>query len=190
MKLTENTVVHCPTEELANKVLKVAHDNGYKWCSGYSYILKNSWEHYKENTCYNIVEGMSCYKEYYLRNHFSVISAEQFLINNLKQEIMKYLKYFQTKTLIVNGITRDITIAVHLEGDKLYGGYAVRNPIDTEFNKDKAKLIATGRAMNERTNLLKDESVGSLNHRYILKAIAENLLREIELGNIIIKGIR
>ena len=44
--------------------------------------------------------------------------------------------------------------------------------------------------MNERTNLLKGESVGSLNHRYILKAIAENLLREIKIRNILIKGIR
>ena len=108
----------------------------------------------------------------------------------MNQEIMKYLKYFQTKTLRVNGVERDITVAIHTEGDKLYGGYAVRNPVDTEFNKDKAKLIATGRAMNERTNLLKGESVGSLNHRYILKAIAENLLREIKIRNILIKGIR
>ena len=190
MKLVENTVVHCPTEELANKILKIAHDNGYKWCSGYSYISRNNWEHYKENTCYNIVKGTYCDKEYSLDRHYTIISAKQFLINNLKQEIMKDLKYFQTKTLIVNGSTRDITVAVYLKDDKLYGGYAVRNPIDTEFNKDKAKLIATGRAMNERTNLLKDESVGSLNHRYILKAIAENLLREIEIGNILIKGIR
>lgn len=191
MKLAENTVVHCPTEELANKVLKIAHDNGYKWCTGSSYISSNNcWEPYKENTCYDIVRGEYSCKEYCLSTHYTIISAEQFLKDNLNQEIMKDLKYFQTKTLRVNGIIRDITVAVILKADKLYGGYAVRNPSDTEFNQAKAKLIATGRAMNERTNLLKGESVGSLNHRYILKAIAENLLREIELGNIIIKGIR
>lgn len=191
MKLAKNTVVHCSTEELANKVLKIAHDNGYKWWVGGSYVANNSWEIYKENTCYNIVNGEYCEKEYYLSTHYTIISAEQFLKDNkLKQEIMKDIKYFQTKTLRVNGTTRDITIAVYLKADKLYGGYAVRNPVDMEFNQKKARLIATGRAMNERTNLLKDESVGSLNHRYILKAIAENLLREIEIEHILIKGIR
>lgn len=190
MKLAENTVVHCPTEELANKVLKIAHDNGHKWVTGHSYITGNNWDSYKEVTCYTITKGSFADMGYFLDKSYAVISAEQFLKDNLKQEIMKDLKYFQTKTLRVNGIIRDITVAVILKADKLYGGYAVRNPSDTEFNQAKAKLIATGRAMNERTNLLKGESVGSLNHRYILKAIAENLLREIEIGHILIKGIR
>lgn len=190
MKLTENTAVHCPTEELANKVLKVAHDNGYKWITGYSYISKNIWNCHKENTCYNIVNGSYADTHFYLDNNYTIMSAEQFLKYNSKQEIMKDLKYFQTKTLRVNDKQRDITVAVYLKDEKLYGGYAVRNPIDKEFDTEKAKLIATGRSMNSRTNLLKDESVGTLTHRYILKAIAENLLREIEIGNILIKGIR
>lgn len=196
MKLADNTVVHCPTEELANKVLKVAHDAGCTWISGNSLVSYNNYIEYGNKTCYNLHYVAYSSIDYYKKERYKIISAEQFLKDNInltKQETkvtMKDLKYFQTSILRVNGNKRDITVAVYLRNGCLYGGYAVRNPIDKEFDTDKAKLIATGRAMNERTNILKGESVGSLAHRYILKAIAENLLREIEIGNILIKGIR
>lgn len=192
MKITEKTVVHCSTGELAKQVLQIAHESGYRWNSGGSLQVDSYWE---VDRCYNFWKHDKevTFKDvfYYRDKGYDILSAEQFLKdNNINLTTMKDLKYFQTKTLRVNNVKRDITIAVYLKDNELYGGYSVRNPTDIQHDSEKAKLIATGRAMNERTNLLKGESVGSLNHRYILKAIAENLLREIELGNIIIKGIR
>lgn len=194
MKLAEKTAVWCATPELAKQVLQIAHDAGYIWASGVSLQVLSFWG---IDRCYNFreEEKVVTYGDipYFKDRRYYIISAEQFLTDNsinLKKETMKDLKYFQTKTLRVNNVNRDITVAVYLKNNELYGGYSVRNPTDLQHDSEKAKLIATGRAMNECTNLLKGESVGSLKHHYILKAIAENLLREIELGNIIIKGIR
>lgn len=43
LKIDINTVVHCPTEELANEVLAIADNLGYKWHSGNRYIKDNHW---------------------------------------------------------------------------------------------------------------------------------------------------
>lgn len=188
MKLEKNTVVHCPTEELANKVLKIAHDSGYEWSNTHSYIDCNFWDVYKKDTSYNIFGGAYSYLDYYKEIGYKIISAQQFLKDN--QVNQNKMKYYLTDTVIINGVERDVTISVFLEDTQLYAGYSVRNPIDENFDLEKAKLISKGRAFNNRTNLMKGESVGTLAHRYILKAIAENLLREISSGKIVIKGVR
>lgn len=273
LKFKKGTVIHCKTEELANKVLKIAHEQGYKWCTGISYIDTNYYERYEKDTCYRIVDGEYSPRSYYESIGERIITAEEFLeepqiisINSIKDKHpelaalmekrskaywgkdwedkdiynlritalfiwentpeghdfwlsirscdfsvfyktkttqtkaiqMKTTKYFTTKTINVGSLERDITIAVFCDGVNLFGGYAVRNPIDVlPTNLDelanfvsKRKTIAEGRAFNPKTNMLKGKTVGSLNERYILKAIADNLLREIETGKIIIKGIR
>jgi hypothetical protein len=53
----DNTVFHCETEELANKLLLIAHDLGYTWNRGDSYIRNNEWYYHKENTYYRIKTG-------------------------------------------------------------------------------------------------------------------------------------
>jgi len=53
----DRTVFLCETEDLANKLLIIAHDLGYQWCSSISYLEHNNWDYIKENTCYNIKLG-------------------------------------------------------------------------------------------------------------------------------------
>lgn len=57
LKISENTVVHCETKELADKVLLIAHCLGYKWSSGSSYLEYNRWNTYGSNTHYNLFKG-------------------------------------------------------------------------------------------------------------------------------------
>jgi len=75
-----NTVFHCETEELAIKLLEIAHDLGYEWITGDLYIEYNSWQTYKENTCYRIKSGQYCYEDDYKQKGLNIINVNE-LIN-------------------------------------------------------------------------------------------------------------
>lgn len=78
LKISENTVVHCSTEELANKVLAIAANLGYGWCSGNTYtITDNCYYLYGSNMVYNLHAGTHLS----LKNAemYDVISAEEFI---------------------------------------------------------------------------------------------------------------
>ena len=49
----KHLAIHCNTEEKANQLLEAFDKLGKKWFSGYSYLVINCWESYKENTCYD-----------------------------------------------------------------------------------------------------------------------------------------
>lgn len=70
--IDERTVVHCPTEELAKQVLKIAHEAGMKWWSGNLYI-------YNENTCYKLNEGLYADLKYYTNEGYTILPAEDFI---------------------------------------------------------------------------------------------------------------
>ena len=53
----DDTAFLCETEYLAKELLKIAHDLGYKWISGSSFIERNNWYYNKEQTYYNIKSG-------------------------------------------------------------------------------------------------------------------------------------
>lgn len=57
LKIDVNTVVHCATNELANQVLAIADNLGYKWVTGKSYKGINCWDIWKERTCYILHTG-------------------------------------------------------------------------------------------------------------------------------------
>jgi hypothetical protein len=75
--IDKNTVVHCPTEELANQVLRIAHEAGYEWNDGDSFInCNNHWNMYKSETCYSLLSGT------YLNTNpklDKIITAEEFI---------------------------------------------------------------------------------------------------------------
>lgn len=89
--------------------------------------------------------------------------------------------YFKTKELL----NRSITVCVVVDGDKVNTGYAVRRLDDAE-NVELGKRISFGRANNSKTNLTITDS---LTEKYILSAIANKVLSDIENGTIVIKGI-
>lgn len=106
-----------------------------------------------------------------------------------EQEILetKTMNYFKTKEILNREIT--VVVSVSEEGcTQVYSGYSVRNP-DDKPNKELAKKIALGRAFKK--TLTPDLAITkSMKHKYILAAIAEKLLSDIERGNIEIKGIK
>lgn len=53
-KLYLDKVVHCDTEEKANKFLALADSVGYKWAHGFSLVRDNRWKLYNKETCYRV----------------------------------------------------------------------------------------------------------------------------------------
>lgn len=49
----ENLRIRCETFEEAKRLLKIAHEQGYKWMSGVSLLSESYWSRYNENTFYN-----------------------------------------------------------------------------------------------------------------------------------------
>jgi len=123
----------------------------------------------------------------------TIITLEELQKINKKQKTEKMenlKKALVTKELVVNGVNRTITVIVVSDGKNIRTGYAVRLPRDEE-NADMAYKIALGRALKEKTNLTPDMTLGNgMDKKYILYAIAEEIIRNIDRGLVVIKGIK
>lgn len=77
--LGNKDVVWCPTEKLANRVLKIADKLGYRWESKESFTECSNWSVYKQNTCYYISDGLFGSKQKAIMDEYSIIPAEEFI---------------------------------------------------------------------------------------------------------------
>lgn len=84
LKLHDNEVVHCRTEKEATEVFEIAHDLGYKWCTGQSFVDDTSFSYYREKTCYDILCGELSERSYYEEIGKTIISAEEFIARHNK----------------------------------------------------------------------------------------------------------
>lgn len=131
----------------------------------------------------------------YFSNHSLEETLEKSLsIINLpseKQTLTKTnMNLLKSKELEIKGVKRQVTVSVIVKDSVVYSGYSVRLPEDIE-DAELAEKIATGRALKEKTNLTPDTELGKgMNKKYILHAIADNLLLQIERGVIVIKGVK
>lgn len=64
-------LIHCDTEEKANILLEAFHKMGKKWCDKDSYISKNHFDEYEENTGYTNDGGYtSCHNALWVTYEF------------------------------------------------------------------------------------------------------------------------
>ncbi len=56
--IKEKTVIHCETEEEAERILNMAHKLGYRWNNGRSYKGDYKWGINESATSYNILNGL------------------------------------------------------------------------------------------------------------------------------------
>jgi len=101
----------------------------------------------------------------------------------------KELKAALTKTISVKGVEREVTVVVLINNGEVRSGYSVRIPED-KHNKELAEKIAKGRALNDKTNLTTMLVGLGMDKKFILYAIAEDLLRKVSEGKIEIKGVK
>ena len=79
LKISDNTCIHCPTLELAKRVLNIFHQLGLRWSSGTQYITQTNWDSYKENTVYRPVKGEYSDLEFAQTECYKIINAEEFI---------------------------------------------------------------------------------------------------------------
>lgn len=79
LKISENTVVHCSTEELANKVLAIADNLGCMWIGGSLYTMHNNYDKCGNTTVYDLHRGTYFDLKEINRTNYNVISAEEFI---------------------------------------------------------------------------------------------------------------
>ena len=72
-----NTVVHCETEQEANRVLGMAHTLGYKWWIGKNYKNNTEWGVYKSKMCYDLFEGSYSHYDYFKNKNYTIIPSTQ-----------------------------------------------------------------------------------------------------------------
>lgn len=75
--IKEYTVIHCETEEEAKRILGMAHELGYKWCSGEGYKNDTIWRDHKEKTCYRLIDGTLSNYDYFKNRNYNIIPSTQ-----------------------------------------------------------------------------------------------------------------
>ena len=76
--IKEKTVIHCETESEANRILNMAHELGYRWWHGRSFIdAQNDWNIYENATCYSIENGCYSNIKYYKDANYTIINSTE-----------------------------------------------------------------------------------------------------------------
>lgn len=79
LKIKRNTVVHCETLELENKVLKIYNRlnlTDIEWDLWYD---SSHWYKYKKETCYNLFTGNFASVKFYMEDGYDIMAAEDFI---------------------------------------------------------------------------------------------------------------
>lgn len=76
-------IIHCPTKELSNQVLKKLEGEGVVWTEGQKPTELNHWDEYKENTCYYLKDNKLKFSDKSFWQiecpNVPIISAEEYL---------------------------------------------------------------------------------------------------------------
>ena len=77
----DHLVIHCDTEEKANKLLKAFDKLGKKWSSGRSYLDCDYYIIYKQNTCYSNIGEYAPY-DWYEKNGYIIFEFDAVDLEN------------------------------------------------------------------------------------------------------------
>ena len=75
--IKENTVIHCESEEEAERILGIAHELGYKWCTGDNYENNTEWSVFESKMCYDLLEGSYSAYDYFKNKNYTIIPSTQ-----------------------------------------------------------------------------------------------------------------
>ena len=124
-------VVHCDTEEKANKILKLSHEAGKKWVLG-SLLKRNEYDDCKSETCYNLSGDhvQYCDREWYIKNGYKIVSADTILseenttsIDTKPQDVIGSPAEFQPGIYWHHSETVDVVYLESLAQMKALDGY-------------------------------------------------------------------
>ena len=75
-------VMNCKTEEEANIFLEYLDSEGFRWRGRDSYLSRNNWKEYEEDTCYNFTVGTYGDKDYFVDAGYEILECENFIFND------------------------------------------------------------------------------------------------------------
>lgn len=199
MKKVENLqrkeVVHVASKKEAEAFCDLLTRAGMRWLNGRPFNEEVEFESSylsEGGTCYHVAERTFSSREYFKRQGGVIFyEAKDFLADDAKKRAASTVT--KTREMLVNGLQREVTVAVLIDGKKVRGGYSVlmaEDKTEEKYEEGRDKTIAIGRANKDKTNLLDMEIGKGMDKKYILEAIADDLLTRIEKGIIKIKGVK
>lgn len=80
----KNIVVHCDTEEKANKFLQECEKRGFKWINGDNPMCYTNWSVFESDTCYAVADDGISYErvEYFTNNRYKIIEYDDTLFDD------------------------------------------------------------------------------------------------------------
>ena len=130
MKVTDlkaNECIHCETEEQANAICKLMHEEGLKWRFGGSYLVNKRNYH---NICYYPKNGEHGSLKYARERTHKIYKAEQFLNQNTK--IMSTVVNINPDTSEIN-ITPKEGFEIDLEKSDLKNGKVLLKKVESKY---------------------------------------------------------
>lgn len=114
---SKKVAYHCETKKIAKALLRIAHDQGLKWCTGGSYSGKSNWVTHNKNTSYAFYEGTFTSKAFYKEQGYTIINAKEFLSqgfckSDLRTGMKVELRMGIRSTVLLNTTLGDI-ISTH-----------------------------------------------------------------------------
>jgi len=101
--LQPKTVVHCDTEEFANRLLKEATKKDLRWDTKDSYKILKEYNKYHSNTCYNLRDGVYGDLEYYLNKlKYTILTEDDILLNKELSDSKGYYVFDFTKFKVID----------------------------------------------------------------------------------------
>jgi hypothetical protein len=101
LKIDENTVVHCETEELANEVLSIAKIFGHDWYNSYPSKHSSKWYEYRNKTLYDLHQYTIGNDVLDFGSNTKIISAQEFIdlhkLEKLKEKVTDKIFYQHPK---------------------------------------------------------------------------------------------
>ena len=79
IEFKENTAYHAETEDEANWLLKKAHEQGYRWPNGGSFLRTNKFDEYGSDTCYSVLNGLYDDLGWYESINYSVVKVKELM---------------------------------------------------------------------------------------------------------------
>ena len=104
IEFKENTAYHAETEYEANWILKHAHDQGYRWPNGGSFLRTNKFDEYGSGTCYSVLNGLYDDLGWYESINYSVVKVKELMKEHMtdkekaKKELEELKREFKERT--------------------------------------------------------------------------------------------
>jgi hypothetical protein len=176
--IDDTTVIHCLTQEEANKVTALAQKAGLTWVNGKQYDTGNKWDIRGSKTCYFLTEGLAHSVDYFKEEKFKIMPANEFITLNSAPPKKKMKNVKLTPEQYEFNLDR-----LAAETDKVVKGQLDEATGKLKTEGDAVALEVLGELKNKVTTV-RDQIAGEFTTEIgkVLRDSKELLLEELRKG--------